>query len=102
MRYEYKSEDVFDFLKANSIEYRIRGDEIEAKHCPYCRGADKYTFSINAKTGAFNCFRASCGKHGHFVELCRDFDYPLVENTTFRALPQPKQQDIVIRDTAVE
>ena len=102
MRYEYKSEDVFDFLQANNIEYRVRGDEIEAKHCPYCRGADKYTFSINAKTGAFNCFRASCGKHGHFVELCRDFDYPLVENTTFRALPQPKQQDIVIRDTAVE
>ena len=102
MHYEYKSADVFDFLQANSIEYRVRGDEIEAKHCPYCKGADRYTFSINSKTGAFNCFRASCGKHGHFVELCRDFDYPLVESTTFRALPQPKQQDIVIRDTAVE
>ena len=48
MRYEYKSEDVFDFLKANSIEYRVRGDEIEAKHCPYCKGADRYFLVICA------------------------------------------------------
>lgn len=78
------------------------GEELEAKHCPYCKGRDKFTFSINIKTGAFNCFRASCGKHGHFVELCRDFDYPLAEETTYRQLPQPKHDDIVIRDSAIE
>ena len=79
MGYDYKVSDVYDFMAAHNFEYRTKGDEIEVKRCPYCNGgsSDKYTFSINAKTGAFNCLRASCGKKGHFVELCRDFGYEL-------------------------
>ena len=79
MAYDYKVSDVYDFMTAHNFEYRTKGDEIEVKRCPYCNGgsSDKYTFSINAKTGAFNCLRASCGKKGHFVELCRDCGYEL-------------------------
>ena len=106
MGYEYKVSDVYDFLAAHSFEYRTKGDEIEVKRCPYCNGgsSDKYTFSINSKTGAFNCLRASCGKKGHFVELCRDFGYELDFGLQrqYRALTQIKPEERTIRDTAVE
>ena len=106
MGYEYKVSDVYDFMAAHGFEYRTKGDEIEVKRCPYCNGgsSDKYTFSINAKTGAFNCLRASCGKKGHFVELCRDFGYELDfgERKVYRTLTQTKPEDRVIRDSAVE
>lgn len=48
--------------------------------CPYCGGGkrhDRDTFSLNLRSGAFQCFRASCGKRGHFTELCRDFGFTL-------------------------
>ena len=106
MGYEYKVSDVYDFMAAHGFEYRTKGDEIEVKRCPYCNGgsSDKYTFSINSKTGAFNCLRASCGKKGHFVELCRDFGYELDfgERKVYRTLTQTKPEDRVIRDSAVE
>ena len=106
MAYDYKVSDVYDFMAAHNFEYRTKGDEIEVKRCPYCNGgsSDKYTFSINAKTGAFNCLRASCGKKGHFVELCRDFGYELDfgERKVYRTLTQTKPEDRVIRDSAVE
>ncbi len=34
-------------------------------------------FSINLENGTFNCFRSGCAKHGHFVELARDFGFEL-------------------------
>ena len=105
MRYELKREDVFDFARAIGAETHQRGDELEFSKCPYCHGgsksADKDTFSINLKSGAFKCMRASCGHEGHFVELCRDFDYRLdfEQPKVFRKLPQKK---IVSADSAVE
>lgn len=65
MGYEYKVSDVYDFAAAHGYETRTKGDEIEFKRCPYCNGGssgDKYTFSVNAISGAFKCLRASCGK----------------------------------------
>ena len=81
MSYQYNREDVFAFAHSRGDETRQKGKELEFKYCPYCNGGgnrDEYTFSINLDSGAYCCLRASCGEHGHFVELCRDFDYPLV------------------------
>ena len=81
MSYQYNREDVFAFAHANGFETRQKGKELEFKKCPYCNGGgngDEWTFSINLDSGAYCCLRASCGEQGHFVELCRDFDFPLV------------------------
>lgn len=79
MRYELRQEDIEGFVSSAGIRTREKGSEIEFERCPYCQGGrdDKWTFSLNREKGTFNCFRSSCGKHGHFVELCRDFNYDL-------------------------
>ena len=103
MAYEFKASDVFDFAQSISAETHEKGGELFFKYCPRCRGGDhhdKDTFSVNLATGAFKCFRAGCDYHGHFVELCRDFNYQLDfgERKVYRKLPQ---KEIVIRDEAV-
>ncbi len=97
MSYVFKAQDAFDFAHSRGITYKQKGDELFFKICPYCKGGtseDKNTFSINLDNGTYNCFRASCGKHGHFVELARDFTFPLELNNQakkkFRSLPQKK------------
>lgn len=103
MSYEFKKDDVFLFASSMGAETRQKGNELEFKLCPYCGGNkdDKYTFSVNLDTGAFCCLRASCGKQGHFVELARDFNYPLVdfEPKRYRKL---KQVEIQVRNPAIE
>ena len=84
MSYQYNREDVFAFVHAQGYETRQKGKELEFQFCPYCNGGsnrDEYTFSINLDSGAYCCLRASCKEKGHFVELCRDFDYPLMTET---------------------
>lgn len=92
--YEYKQSDVFDFTNFIGAETHEKGDELFFKYCPHCKGdgKDKDTFSINLKTGAFKCFRASCDYHGHFVELARDFGFRLEneQEQKYRKLPQKK------------
>lgn len=104
MGYEYSRNDVYTFARSMSAETEEKGNELFFKYCPYCQGGghDKETFSINLETGAFKCFRSSCGKQGHFVELARDFNFPLnfgISEKTYRKLPQ---KEIVIRDAAIE
>ena len=92
--YEYKQSDVFEFTNFIGAETHQKGDELFFKYCPHCKGdgKDKDTFSINLKTGAFKCFRASCDYHGHFVELARDFGFRLEneQEQKYRKLPQKK------------
>ncbi len=56
-----------------------KGKELFFRYCPYCNGDghDRDTFSVNLENGTFHCFRSSCGKSGHFVEMARDFGYTL-------------------------
>lgn len=45
--------------------YRVSNDEIKPELCPLCHGGehgDRYTFSINMQTGAWNCKRGNCTK----------------------------------------
>lgn len=92
--YEFKRSDVFDFGHFIGAETKEKGDELFFKYCPRCHGGgdDKYTFSVNLENGAFNCFRSSCGYHGHFVELARDFGFRLEDDSQkkYRKLPQKK------------
>ena len=80
MSYELKQSDIFDLANFIGAETKEKGDELFFKWCPKCNGGehrDKETFSVNLKTGAFKCFRASCDYHGHFVELARDVGFEL-------------------------
>lgn len=102
MSYIFKQSDVFDFANSIGADTRQKGNELFFKLCPKCRGggSDKDTFSVNLETGAFKCFRASCDYHGHFVELARDFNYPLDfgEPRVYRKLPQ---KPIEVKPSAV-
>ena len=80
MKYQFKRQDAIDFAMHVHQSTRIRGDEEELKLCPYCRGGsnkDKYTFSINLKTGLFKCLRSGCGQQGSMWRLAQDFDFKL-------------------------
>lgn len=94
MKYEMQREDVFSFAQAMGIATKEHGNELRFQYCPQCHSkghGDQWTFSINLVSGAFCCPRASCGYTGHFVELCRDFDYDLgLTATPYRELPQVK------------
>lgn len=77
--YEFQRDDAFRFRDFIGIQTKIRGKELMFQKCPYCgnRSDDKNKFSINLETGAFNCFRASCGAKGNMITLSRDFGFSL-------------------------
>lgn len=81
MKYQMSMEDLNGFVGFIGAETKRKGDNLFFKKCPMCGNNspkdDEYKFSVNVKTGAFGCLRGSCGYHGHFVELCRDFGYKL-------------------------
>ncbi len=106
MPYELNQADILDFANTVNTSKHQKGDELFFQLCPYCNGGegkDKNTFSINLSTGAFKCFRSSCGKQGHFVELARDRNYHLEfeeeKPKKFKLLPQ---KEVVVRPKAIE
>lgn len=92
--YTFKEQDLYNLAYKLGGNTSQKGNELFFEYCPYCNGGnhgDKKTFSVNLNNGTFKCFRASCGKQGHFVELARDFNYPLEnEGSKYRILPQKK------------
>jgi len=74
--YQFTPEDAERFRITTGHRAKRRGDEMVFAFCPYCRGGasgDKDTFSINMRTGQFECKRASCGARGNMITLARDF-----------------------------
>lgn len=66
----------YEFARAHLGEFKQHGSEIIPKYCPFCHGGDrhdKYTFALNVNKLTFNCKRGTCGRQGHFTELCREF-----------------------------
>jgi hypothetical protein len=56
------------YLQAKGIEFRYNGNELQFP-CPWC-GHD--TFSMNAQTGLFRCWRANqCGVTGGLYKLVK-------------------------------
>ena len=94
MSYVMRPEDVHGFAQSLGIKTKVKGKELWFRSCPKCNGGggDTDTFSVNLESGAFKCFRASCGYSGHFVQLCRDFEYQLDDGRPrhYRELPQGK------------
>lgn len=110
--YEFKEEDAFRFANHVHIQAFERGGELWFKECPFCHGKGKSNekkFSINLKTGQFSCFRASCRRQGNMVDLSREFDFSLGNETDeyynpkkqFRKLPIPKEP-IKPKDPAIQ
>lgn len=107
MRYVFKRDDLYALAMSIHAETKEKGKELFFKYCPYCMGGDgrdKETFSVNLEGGMYHCFRAGCGKSGHFVELARDFGYKLdFEDDPFKKKYRKlKQKPIEVRDKAVE
>lgn len=78
--YKFNSDDAFTFANRHGIKTKFKGEELHLQDCPYCHGGhhgDKYTFSINLRSGQFKCLRAQCGVTGNMITLSRDFDFSL-------------------------
>lgn len=105
MGYAFKADDVFGLASKMGADVREKGGELFFRYCPYCGGDghDKETFSVNLENGTFHCFRSTCGKSGHFVEMARDFGYALdFGDTKRRVYRQLPQRPFEIRKPAVE
>ena len=65
--------DAYDFARKYLHPFKIKGNEIIPKYCPFCNGGehhDKETFALNTDKLTYNCLRGSCGESGHFKQLC--------------------------------
>lgn len=72
--YNFNPEDAERFAFAVRAKTKRKGNELEFAVCPYCKSSkDKGTFSINLRTGQFECKRNSCGYKGNMITLSRDF-----------------------------
>lgn len=110
--YQFKKDDAYEFSRFIGIKATPKGDEFIFKKCPYCKGVGKSnekTFSINLKTGQFNCFRVSCGISGNMITLAKDFDFELSKEVSeyfnrkkeFKKLKTP-EKPITPKPKAVE
>lgn len=104
MSYEFQESDLLGLVQKIGAQTRRKGEELFFKWCPYCHGDghDKETFSVNCETGLFKCFRAGCNRHGHFVQMARDFGYPLdYGQSTHRKYRELPQRPLKVKEQAV-
>ena len=112
--YEFKREDIYIFKNAiGNPPAKEKGYELVFGLCPYCHGGskrDKNTFSINTRTGQFECKRSSCGMRGNMITLSRDFNFSISDevdryynrndyNNRFKAF---RKAHIEVKDGAVK
>lgn len=76
--FDFSEDDVKRFAQSVGAVAKHKGNELVFLHCPYCKGGtsakrDKNTFSINTKTGQFECKRSSCMAKGNLISLAHDF-----------------------------
>ncbi|MCQ2078000.1 MAG: AAA family ATPase [Bacteroidaceae bacterium] len=109
--YQFNEQDALDFARYTGYSIKQVGNELFFKTCPYCRSSkDRDKFSINLKTGQFQCKRASCGAKGNMITLAKDFNwdglstevrsYYNLDRKQFRTFALPK--GLTSRNEAVE
>ena len=107
MKYVMNMDDLQGFVGYIGAETKIKGNEMLFRFCPKCGSSapkdDEWKFGVNYKSGAFGCLRASCGYHGHFIEMCRDFGYKVGMDAEreYVQFPQPKGR-IQPRESALD
>lgn len=61
-----------EVLQKMHLDYRLKGDELQVRYCPFCNGGrnrETYKFAVNAWTGAYNCRRGKCAEQGSMWQL---------------------------------
>ena len=103
MGYEFQERDLLGLVEKLGADTKRKGEELFFKWCPYCHGDghDKETFSVNLATGLYKCFRSGCDKHGHFVQLARDFGFPLDMGDTPKKYRELPQRPLKVKEQAV-
>lgn len=97
--------DVAAFVSQRLGKFRQRGKELQLHYCPFCHGGkdrQRFTFSINIETGAYNCLRLNnCGVRGSFRQLQDKFgeasDVRVIEKKAYR--PPTKHKIMPLVDT---
>lgn len=65
-----------DFARRYMGDFKQHGNELIPTYCIFCHGGthrDKFSFALNVDKLTYNCKRGSCGKQGHFSQLCKEF-----------------------------
>jgi len=79
-----------EFADKHLYPYKIQGNEIIAKECPFCgnRHKSNYKFYLNINKETFKCFHGDCNRTGHLSELCKEFGemYKTENNFELRAV----------------
>lgn len=98
MKYVMNRDDLTAFAEYIGAETKVKGKEVIFRYCPKCGSTapkdDEWKFAVNWQNGAFGCLRGSCGYHGHFVELCRDYGFKLGMDAEqeYKQFPQPTRK----------
>ena len=69
--------DEIEFVEKHLGEYKLKGNEINVKICPFCgspKRSNHYKFFINMEKHTFICHRGSCGSKGTFYELAKMYN----------------------------
>ena len=84
-----------EFARKYLGEWKQKGDEIVPKLCPFCQGGshhDKDSFALNVSNLTYNCKRGTCGKKGHFSQLCKEYgEKPESDWRNFEMKKPPKK-----------
>jgi 5S rRNA maturation endonuclease (ribonuclease M5) len=74
--YQLGTNEIEDYLSRRGFYIKkFSDDNLRLDRCPLCN--HKQSFSINAQTGQFECWKTSCGKRGNWVTLRRMLNDPL-------------------------
>ena len=83
----------------NSLgKHKTSGNEIIFATCPFCSGGqnkDKYTFSINERSGLYFCQRGKCNVKGNLQQLGKKLNIRVSDNrfiTTERSFKLPTKK----------